>query len=218
MMIDGNRPEKQGIVMHSCSLTRRGLLNFFNLHLPDFTVQAFESFRAAGTLSALTTAELMLIDINGDEKAPFFGMDGVFWLQQIRENKPLVIITENVTEQLRIGLSSQPSISLIALKTPEMLLLEQLHQVMAGKQVISSLLSFQPVIPVTSNEFTVAELRVCELLRAGFSVTEIASRLNRSIKTVSAHKRKLMTKLRVDNEIALFSRVNNLNERMGALD
>lgn len=198
--------KKQGVVMHACPLTRCGLQQLFTTHFPDFTFLTATSIREMLQLGVLITADLVVSDIRDDEQNAAYGVGGLGWLQQFRGDKPLVIITDELAQQQLIALSGQPSLSVIALQTPETALIQQLQQVLAGKQVISPRLLPQLSAPLVSYVLTRSELRVLELLQAGYSVTQVAGRLQRSVKTVSGHKRHLMQKLRVDNEIALFSR------------
>ncbi|GAB7203428.1 hypothetical protein OS31_10650 [Dickeya oryzae] len=48
------------------------------------------------------------------------------------------------------------------------------------------------------------------LFAEGFLVTEIARKLNRSIKTISSQKKSAMTKLGVDNDIALLNYLSSV--------
>lgn len=55
------------------------------------------------------------------------------------------------------------------------------------------------------------ESEVLRLFADGLLVTEIARKLNRSIKTISSQKKSAMTKLGVDNDIALLNYLNSVN-------
>ncbi|WON75625.1 response regulator transcription factor RcsB [Serratia sp. UGAL515B_01] len=55
------------------------------------------------------------------------------------------------------------------------------------------------------------ESEVLRLFAEGFLVTEIAKKLNRSIKTISSQKKSAMTKLGVDNDIALLNYLSSVN-------
>ncbi|MGL5389651.1 MAG: helix-turn-helix transcriptional regulator [Serratia sp. (in: enterobacteria)] len=163
----------------------------------------------------------MVSDLCDEEHDAAYGADWLVWLQPLRGDKPLVVITEELPEPPLRVLSQHSAISVLALQTPRVELGQQLYQILAGKQVISPLLSPLSTVaapPLKRERLTEAELQVFALLHAGYSVTQIASRLHRSVKTVSTHKRHLMYKLRVDNEIALFARVKNLNETTCCLD
>ncbi|MGL5387366.1 MAG: helix-turn-helix transcriptional regulator [Enterobacterales bacterium] len=212
---------KQGVVMHGCTFSRIGLMHILQRHLPDFTFQASASFGEMARLSTLTQADLVVSDIRDAERNAAYGVDWLEWLQNIRGNQPLVVITEELPRHQLANLSRQSFISVLALQASESLLGQQLQQVLTGTQVISPLLVALTTSSTSSSELyrlTEAELQVIELLHAGYSVTQIASRLCRSVKTVSTHKRHLMHKLQVSNEIELFARVKNLNEKTYCLD
>ncbi|KEY60398.1 response regulator transcription factor RcsB [Serratia sp. DD3] len=55
------------------------------------------------------------------------------------------------------------------------------------------------------------ESEVLRLFAEGLLVTEIAKKLNRSIKTISSQKKSAMTKLGVDNDIALLNYLSSIN-------
>lgn len=212
---------KQGIVMHACSLTRCGLRHLLATHLPDFTFLEASSFSEMERLPTLAKAELIVSDLGDDERNSTYAAEWLLALQNLRGDKPSIVITEDLPKHQLALLSSHPALSVIALQTPEALLNQQLHQILSGKRIISSLLYSLPIVSATSVEpcqLTEAELTVFGLLHAGYSVTQIASRLCRSVKTVSTHKRHMMNKLQVESEIALFARVTSLNEKTGALD
>lgn len=54
------------------------------------------------------------------------------------------------------------------------------------------------------------ESEVLRLFAEGFLVTEIAKKLNRSIKTISSQKKSAMMKLGVDNDIALLNYLSSV--------
>lgn len=55
------------------------------------------------------------------------------------------------------------------------------------------------------------ESEVLRLFAEGFLVTEIAKKLNRSIKTISSQKKSAMMKLGVENDIALLNYLSSVN-------
>lgn len=209
---------RQGIVMHACPLVRRGLLCFLTAQLPDFHFHTADSFSQLGHLPGLTTADLVVSDLSDDEHNAAYGADWLVWLQHLRGSRPLVVITEEIPDPYWLTLSRQAGLSALALQTPHTVLGQQLRQVLAGVQLISPQLLPLSTPASALGHLTAAELQVFALLHAGYSVTQIASHLSRSVKTVSTHKRHLMSKLLVDNEIALFARVRPLDEQTGWLD
>ncbi|CAI1032395.1 MULTISPECIES: response regulator transcription factor [Serratia] len=209
---------KQGILMHACPLVRQGLLCLLSEQLPDFRFQSVDSFSDLGRQPGLTTADLVVSDLSDDEHSVAYGADWLVWLQSILGNSPLVVITEELSHPQWLALSRQPALSALALQTPQAELGPQLRQILAGTPLISPrLLPQSPPVPALAR-LTGGELQVFALLHAGYSVTQIAAHLHRSVKTISTHKRHLMYKLQVDNEIALFARVKNLDEQTCGLD
>lgn len=65
--------------------------------------------------------------------------------------------------------------------------------------------------PFDSIIFTLAERRVLEHLRRGYSGVEIARLLFRSQKTVSSHKRNIMRKLGVKNDVELSRNIHDVS-------
>jgi two-component system capsular synthesis response regulator RcsB len=55
------------------------------------------------------------------------------------------------------------------------------------------------------------ESEVLRLFAEGFLVTEIAKKLNRSIKTISSQKKSAMMKLGVENDIALLNYLSSVS-------
>ncbi|EKT55586.1 response regulator transcription factor RcsB [Providencia sneebia] len=62
------------------------------------------------------------------------------------------------------------------------------------------------------------ESEVLRLFAEGFLVTEIAKKLNRSIKTISSQKKSAMLKLGVDNDIALLNYLSSVSINTPAPD
>lgn len=65
----------------------------------------------------------------------------------------------------------------------------------------------QSLTPAT---LTMRETEVARLLTKGMSVTEIAQHTNRSVKTISAQKKGVMTKLGASNDIELANALNRM--------
>lgn len=63
---------------------------------------------------------------------------------------------------------------------------------------------------VNANGYGDKESEVLRLFAEGFLVTEIAKKLNRSIKTISSQKKSAMMKLGVDNDIALLNYLSSV--------
>ncbi|MFO6426623.1 response regulator transcription factor RcsB [Escherichia coli] len=66
------------------------------------------------------------------------------------------------------------------------------------------------VLVVTVTSVSPKESEVLRLFAEGFLVTEIAKKLNRSIKTISSQKKSAMMKLGVENDIALLNYLSSV--------
>ncbi|MBK5143076.1 response regulator transcription factor [Budviciaceae bacterium BWR-B9] len=201
---------KKGVVMHACPLVRHGLMHFLSTQLPEITFQVAESFSAMGRIPGLVEADLVVSDVRDDEKDAIEGGNWLLWLQSIRNDKPMVVITDLLSDEQMAKLCKQPLISLLALQTPEAQLREQINRVLSGDLVISPTLymsSTTASVDLELEPLTDAEQRVLKLMYQGYSIVQIAEQLCRSAKTVSTHKYHLMRKLRARNEVELFARI-----------
>ncbi|MBK5071722.1 response regulator transcription factor [Budviciaceae bacterium CWB-B4] len=205
---------KKGIVMHSCPLVRHGLLHFLNTCVPEITFQTVESFSAMARTPGLAEADLVVSDIRDEEKDAINGVNWLLWLQSIRSDRPMLVITDLLSDEQIIQLCKQPLISMLALQTPETQLRQQIEIVLSGELIISPQLYMSSTvagIDLAVEPLTDAEQRVLKLMYQGYSIVQIAEQLCRSAKTISTHKYHLMRKLRVRNEVELFARVGALH-------
>lgn len=98
------------------------------------------------------------------------------------------------------------NISLISANASRQKLNAQLTEILDGKQIIEMMPApAQQAAEKRTEKPTASEQRVMTLLRAGYSVTQIAGQLCRSVKTVSTYKRQIMRKFGVTSEVALFA-------------
>ncbi|WP_140920324.1 response regulator transcription factor [Limnobaculum xujianqingii] len=200
--------------MHPCPLVRHGLLHILNTCMPEIIFQAVESFSVMARTPGLVEADLVVSDIRDNEKEAIDGVDWLLWLQSIRSDKPMLVITNLLSDEQINKLCKQPLISMLALQTPETQLRQQIESVLSGELVISPLLYMSSTvasIDLTVEPLTDAEQRVLKLMYQGYSIVQIAEQLCRSAKTISTHKYHLMRKLRVRNEVELFARVGALH-------
>ncbi|QBH97630.1 response regulator transcription factor [Limnobaculum zhutongyuii] len=201
---------KKGIVMHACPLVRNGLLHFLSTHLPEVIFQAVESFSVMARIPGLVEADLVVSDIRDNEKEAVDGVNWLLWLQSIRSDKPMLVITDLLSDEQMIKLCQQPLISLLALQTPEAEMRQQISRALSGELIISSTLYMPSTVASIDpdvDSLTDAEQRVLKLMYQGYSIVQIAEQLCRSAKTVSTHKYHLMRKLGARNEVELFARM-----------
>ncbi|VTR42625.1 Nitrogen regulation protein C [Serratia fonticola] len=99
----------------------------------------------------------------------------------------------------------------IALSEDIRQLVNQVDQVLAGKIVISPSLRSEQGASLSNADarpFSRSEIKVYSLLQEGFSISQIAKKISRSVKTVSAHKRNMMGKLGIESEVELYACFN----------
>lgn len=82
-------------------------------------------------------------------------------------------------------------------------LFDSFKRIIHGRQVLTPGLIFS-VYATEKAKLTQAESQVLQFLHKGYSITQIARMINRSIKTVSAHKGNIMKKYHAINDIQLF--------------
>ncbi|MBW7981901.1 response regulator transcription factor [Enterobacillus tribolii] len=196
------------IIGHACILTRRGLVQLFAGLLPQADILSVGSLLTAGIYPEIIMADLVVSDIGHDVVSSAAGTEQLLLLPQIREGKPLVMIAEGEHPALLMQLARFSNVSLISANASRQKLNAQLTEILDGKQVIEMMPAPAPAQQVAEKrreKLTASEQRVMALLRAGFSVTQIAGQLCRSVKTVSTHKRQIMRKLGVTSEVALFA-------------
>lgn len=122
----------------------------------------------------------------------------------IRLGGQFVVCVENNHIPEWLTMSDARGFSVISTSDSTASLLDSFKQIIHGRQVLSPGLVFS-VSTTEKAKLTQAELLVLQLLHKGHSMTQIARMINRSIKTVSAHKRNIMKKYHVINDIQLFA-------------
>ncbi|MBW7981539.1 helix-turn-helix transcriptional regulator [Enterobacillus tribolii] len=211
-MTAGKNKEWRIIIMYPCVLTRRGLERFFAELLPNAQITSLNSFAALSANSDLATADLIVSDITDREEHTLRGAEWLLWLQRkIRPDKPIMIATQLRYPTLLSHLAQEPTVSLISLTEPREVLSKQVTQILNGEKIINLNIDAEkgntrPPAQKKRAALTESERRVLSLLRAGYSVTQIANQQERSVKTISTHKRRIMQKFGAKSEVELFAR------------
>lgn len=159
----------------------------------------------------------LLVELSGTPMEQLGTAQQLLRLQGDRSTLNIVVYTACRNVEILLLLAHRP-ISLIAHHEP----LEQLRQDLVSALVHGKVYSpgikrhlNQAKSPkrLSSNTLTHSERNVLEQLLTGVSVTDIAARYQRSIKTISAHKCSCMRKLgaRSDAELFLFSQRPEFN-------
>ncbi len=199
------------MIMHPCILTYGGLYQLFRRKLPEVDIVRAASVYDMAFYEELYDVDLIVSELYGLNENINMGAKLLSFVQSIREDKPLLIMTDVPGEKALNCLNLIPAASFISLSEDFRQLINQVDQVLAGNVVISpSLFSGQDtrVFNAEARSFSRAETKVYKLLQEGFSITQIAKKTSRSVKTVSAHKRNMMEKLGVNSEVELYACFN----------
>ena len=200
----------QIIIVDDHRLVRMGLRKTFQFAYPDISVTGeADSGEAFFALSALATADLVLLDIN------LPGMGGAEIARRLRRDYPalkiLAISAENSSEtvQTMIDAGIDGFISKQQGDTDE--LANAIRSVMNGEEyfgrdiasIIYDVYVAKKRTTAITPEFTEREREVILLCRDGLLYKEIADRLGISIHTVNSHKKHIYQKLGINNTMEM---------------
>lgn len=197
--------------MHSCIFTYAGLYKLFKRKLPDAEIVHTASVFEMAFHESLHDADLIVSELYGLNEDIKAGTKLLAFVQSIRGGKPLLVMTDVPGCQALGYLRMIPSASFMALSEDIRQVVNQVDQVLAGNVMISPSLFSERRADLANADveaFSPAEIKVYNLLQQGLSVTQIAEKISRSIKTVSAHKRNMMGKLGVNSEVELYACFN----------
>ncbi|MEJ6498285.1 response regulator transcription factor [Pseudoalteromonas lipolytica] len=214
------------VLLDDHAVVRQGLVSYFN-DIPDITVvgvysSSRELIRSIGT----TSPDVLLVDyiLGRDE------LDGVSLIRALRARFPacrvLVLSTEDdpasVSLILKVGAQG-----FIGKDEDLSMLPKAIRQVASNKTYINeetfyalpkanqNLDYFSLINNDTERLLSALSIREHEVIRCfldGMTITEIAGKFNRSIKTISTHKTNAFRKLGVKSNNALFKLIKNLKQ------
>lgn len=202
---------KKIMIMHPCILTWNGLYQLFRRKLPGVDIIPVHSVYDMAFNDDLPQVDLIVSELYGLNENISMGVKLLSFTQSVRQNKPLLVMTDVPGKQVLDCLGDLPGVSFISLSEDIRQLVNQVGQVLAGNIVISPSLRREQETNLFNGDaraFSRSEIKVYSLLQEGFSITQIAKKTSRSVKTVSAHKRNMMGKLGIENEVELYACFN----------
>ncbi|WP_154667015.1 LuxR C-terminal-related transcriptional regulator [Chania multitudinisentens] len=202
---------KKIMIMHPCILTWSGLYQLFRQKLPGVDIVQAHSVYDVAFSDDLYNIDLIVSELYGLNENIRLGVKLLSFAQASREDKPLLIMTDVPGKQVAKCLGHLPEASFIALSEDIPQLANQVDLVLAGNVVTSPCLCTAQGVSVFNTDvkpFSDSEIKVYHLLQEGFSITQIAKKISRSVKTVSSHKRSMMGKLGIDSEVELYACFN----------
>jgi DNA-binding NarL/FixJ family response regulator len=153
------------------------------------------------------TFDVLLLDMSMP------GKSGIELIKQVKAEKPklrVLVLSMHEEEQYAVRALKAGASGYLTKDSAATLLVTALRKVAGGGAFISAEVAEQlalgamPDIAGPPHErLSDREFEVLQLLVAGMTVTDIATRLNLSSKTVSTHKARMMEKLGVDNQADL---------------
>jgi two-component system capsular synthesis response regulator RcsB len=154
--------------------------------------------------------DLLISGLAGAQESAVQGAEKLIKLCSSRPEIRQIIYTYSRCGKLLHRLGHQPQVSLISRQETQEQAKECFTQALSGFRVCSP--KIQAAIGEYAKEdiavwqqLTSREREVLHLLFDGLSITEVARRLKRNIKTISAHKRNSMQKLGVYDDVELFA-------------
>ncbi|MFT2797388.1 LuxR C-terminal-related transcriptional regulator [Serratia sp. N21D137] len=188
-------------------LTRLGIEELVQVLRPEIrcTLQ-FSSVQLLRNNIQEQQIELLICELGGVEDAVQQTGKELELFYHSRPDIHLIVYTSTYDTVTLLSLYHLPQTSIISrYETPE-IIHDCFLQALSGNRVYSPIIQSNiPKYAVGLEKLTAREYIVIEYLFCGLSSIEVAHRLQCSIKTISAHKRKAMYKLGVYSDAALFS-------------
>ena len=141
------------------------------------------------------------------------GKSGVELIKQVHSEKPklrILVLSMHEEEQYAVRALKAGAAGYLTKESASDQLVAAIRKVAAGGVFISSAVGEQLALGAMAQTdgpphtaLSDREYQVFEMLVAGKSVTDIAERLNLSVKTVSTHKARIMQKMNMTNQAEL---------------
>jgi len=202
--------EIQVIVVDDHNLFRMGLKAAFQDNYPDIHIAGEAEYgKELFTLPALSTADIVLLDINLPD------MGGAAIARRLRSEYPavkiLVVSAENTEETIKSMLEAGIDGFISKRKGNPDELAEAIRSIMNGMEyfgrdissIIFGLYVAKKKTVTVSNEFSEREREIIHLCHKGLIAKEIAAQLEISISTVKTHKERIFQKLGINNTMEM---------------
>jgi DNA-binding NarL/FixJ family response regulator len=141
------------------------------------------------------------------------GKSGIELIKQARSEKPklrILVLSMHEEEQYAVRALKAGAAGYLTKESASAQLVAAIRKVAAGGAFISAAVAEQFALGAMAQSdgpphtaLSDREYQVFEMLVAGKSITDIAERLNLSVKTVSTHKARIMQKMSMTNQTEL---------------
>ncbi|MFZ4832308.1 LuxR C-terminal-related transcriptional regulator [Rouxiella sp. Mn2063] len=201
-------------IMHGSPMTRLGLVSMSVALSPGAEVVCnVESMRALLASVSVHHVDMIITDISGKGEGPLSGYNELFNLKKSQPGLFIILLTACENYFILNRLVEAKNIAIIAIDEPSATLEILLTRALVGEEVLSPrILELLNRLPQPMNRLkdilTHKERMILDYILQGYSVSKIAKLVVKSVKTVSAQKLSLMSKLGVSSEVELFAKTS----------
>lgn len=201
-------------IMHGSPITRLGLVSMSVSLAPDAEVVCdVESIEALLTSVSAHYVDVIITDISGKGEGPLNGCNELFNLKKSQPNLCIILLTACENYFILSRVVEKTNMAIIAIDEPCDILEVLLARALVGEEVLSprildTLNSLPQQVNRLKDILTHKERIILDYILQGHSVSKIAKLVAKSVKTVSAQKLSLMSKLGVSSEVELFAKTS----------
>ncbi len=191
------------LIVEDHALFRKGLIKIIDSHFKDIIYGEASSSTEAIELNAKQKWDIVLLDINLPGRS---GLDIIKELKEGTPGLPILVLSMYPEDQFAVRVMKTGAAGyLMKDSTPEHLV-QAINRLLDGHQFITSSVaellaerlrdgSKQSSYELLSNR----EFQVFRLIAEGLSVTQIATKLSLSVKTISTYRTHILNKLKLQN-------------------
>ena len=204
------------VIADDHTIMREGLKRIFD-GTNDISV-AGEAIDSSSTLKKVKEGgfEVLLLDLSMP------GRNGIELIRQIKQESPklsILILTMYEEEQYAVRAIRAGALGYLTKESAENQLVNAIRRVASGRYYISAEVAEQLALNINAPEKELShtllsnrEFEVFIMLASGKTITEIASKLHLSVKTISTHKVRILNKMQMGtlSEIVQYAIKHNL--------
>jgi len=204
------------VIADDHTIMREGLKRIFD-GIDDISVVG-EAIDSSSTLKKVKEGgfDVLLLDLSMP------GRNGIELIRLIKQESPklsILILTMFEEEQYAVRAIRAGALGYLTKESAETQLVNAIRRIASGRPYISAEVAEQLALNINSLESKPAhtllsnrEFEVFMLLASGKTITEIASKLHLSVKTISTHKVRILNKMQMNtlSEIVQYAIQHNL--------
>lgn len=196
------------LIIEDHAVVRRGLKQFVSKELPGVIVEEAQNAAAALVQIASREFQLIFLDLSLPGKG---GLEFVSELHSACPATPILVLSIHSEDEFAVRSLRAGASGYLHKGSSREELVRAMRRVMGGGRYLSETMAEKIAMgvasPVLEDRLTNREYEVLRGIAAGKKLTEIASKMSLSTKTVSTYKRRMMMKLNLANhaELARFA-------------